>query len=764
MGASGSNLDGKVGLDIGDYKAKVNELNTQIRVVESGFRASAAALGDWSKDADGMQLRTQSLTKVIDLQRQKVENLTKVYEEVVEKEGAGSKSAQEYQIKINKATEELNKHEKELKDNNLALDEMKKGTHKAGDAVETMGKDVKSSGNRLVEFSQIVTGLNSLLELLRKGFQLVVNAARMVINELRGSVDLASDLGETISKTEVVFGDAAGQVLKFGDTSAKALGMTKNAALGAAATYGNLLRAMGFTADESANMSTELVQLAADLASFNNLDPEEVLTKLRAGLTGEAEPLKTLGVNLNQARIESKALEMGLIKQKEKLDAAAKAQAAYAIIMEDTALAQGDFARTSGGQANQQRILTAQWEDAKTKLGTGLLPLVTLGTTLLNNFLSSAGFTGGLEKFTGWLERLSGILSGLLNGDTSLEDFGDEITSFVEDLGAEMSGIGAVVLKGISKVLPQMLPIIGKLLTQMVGFMVKSMPTLTPQVVNILLMLVDLIIQNLPMFLDAALQMVIALANGLAQAAPTLIPQITGLIIQIVNILVSNAPLLSEAGIALLLAVVQGLITALPILIEAMPQIIGAIVNAILAILPQVMAMGIQLIQIFVQGITQSGPGILSALGRALAAALLGAGLIAAKFLTIGKNIVDSVWKGIQANASKFYNDVKNFFVGLVNKAKEALSINSPSKPFIEIGSSIVEGTGLGFKRQFKKFETSISQAMGNLPNLAFDGMSAGARFGMQTVSNSEAYAFYGPVIIQESAGSLGQAVKAKRF
>jgi hypothetical protein len=376
MGASGSNLDGKVGLDIGDYKAKVNELNTQIRVVESGFRASAAALGDWSKDADGMQLRTQALTKVIDLQRQKVENLTKVYAEVVEKEGAGSKSAQEYQIKINKATEELNKHEKELKDNNLALDEMKKGTRKAGDAVETMGKDVKRSGNRLVEFSQIVTGLNSLLELLRKGFQLVENVARKVVNELSGSVDLASNLGETINKTEVVFGEAADQVLKFGDTSARALGMTKNAALGAAATYGNLLRAMGFTADESANMSTSLVQLAADLASFNNMDPEEVLTKLRAGLTGEAEPLKTLGVNLNQTRIESKALEMGLIKQKGQLDAATKAQAAYAIIMEDTALAQGDFARTSDGLANQQRILAAQWENAKTKLGTGLLPLL----------------------------------------------------------------------------------------------------------------------------------------------------------------------------------------------------------------------------------------------------------------------------------------------------------------------------------------------------------------------------------------------------
>jgi hypothetical protein len=266
------------------------------------------------------------------------------------------------------------------------------------------------------------------------------------------------------------------------------------------------------------------------------------------------------------------------------------------------------------------------------------------------------------------------------------------------------------------------------------------------------------------MFLDAALQMVIALANGLAQAAPTMIPQITELIIQIVNILVSNAPLLIQAAVALLLALVQGLIAALPILIEAMPQIIGAIVNAIIAILPQLIAMGFQIVQMLVEGIRQSGPGILSALGMALAAALLGAGLIVAKFISIGKNVVDAVWKGIVGNKEIFFKRVSDFFAGLVKKAKDALGIKSPSKPFLEIGANLSDATRLGFMRQFKALERNVQQAMGGLPTFALDGMSAGGGFGMQTVSNSEAYAFYGPVIIQESAGSLGQAVKAKRF
>jgi len=120
---------------------------------------------------------------------------------------------------------------------------------------------------------------------------------------LASAVGPASDLAETVSKVGVVFGDWGEDMLHWGETSATALGMSTNAALGAAATYGNLFRAMGIGVEASYDMSTGLVELAADLASFNNMDPTMVLDKLRAGLSGETEPLKTLGVILNASTI-----------------------------------------------------------------------------------------------------------------------------------------------------------------------------------------------------------------------------------------------------------------------------------------------------------------------------------------------------------------------------------------------------------------------------------------------------------------------------
>ena len=114
------------------------------------------------------------------------------------------------------------------------------------------------------------------------------------------AINSASDMSETVSKSNVVFGDMATQVQTFANSASTNLGMSSQQALEAASTYGNLFVSMGTGSGQAADMSTVLVQLAADLASFNNLDPTEVLEKLRSGMVGETEPLRSLGVNITE--------------------------------------------------------------------------------------------------------------------------------------------------------------------------------------------------------------------------------------------------------------------------------------------------------------------------------------------------------------------------------------------------------------------------------------------------------------------------------
>jgi len=188
------------------------------------------------------------------------------------------------------------------------------------------------------------------------------------------AIGSAGDLNEQINKAGAVFGASGKDMVAWSKTLAESFGLSSEAALEASGTFGNMLVPMGFARKDAAKMSKQMVQLAGDLASFNNASPEETLDALRSGLAGESEPLRKFGIFLSDARLKQEALKQGLYSGKGALDAHAKAAATMAIVMRDSADAQGDFARTSDSAANQSRIMAAETENLSAELGQSLLP------------------------------------------------------------------------------------------------------------------------------------------------------------------------------------------------------------------------------------------------------------------------------------------------------------------------------------------------------------------------------------------------------
>ena len=244
-----------------------------------------------------------------------------------------------------------------------------------GDATTGIGKMAKSFAGLT---GQLEKGVGSALKNLIPSFKTMAIAGTAAAGAVAAAsfklVQQASNLEESQSKVNTVFGNSAFIIDNFAKTSAASFGITKQAALEASGTFGNLIQAFGIGEGQAANMSITLVQLAADLASFNNTPIEEAIMALRSGLSGEAEPLKRFGVAINDTRLKQEAFNMGLYDGKGALDITAKTQAAYALILKDTNLAQGDFSRTSEGFANQMRILQASLSDAATEVGLVLLP------------------------------------------------------------------------------------------------------------------------------------------------------------------------------------------------------------------------------------------------------------------------------------------------------------------------------------------------------------------------------------------------------
>jgi len=244
---------------------------------------------------------------------------------------------------------------------------------------------------------------------------------------LTKTIKAATDLNETVSKSRQVFGAASSEVEAFGESSAQSFGISKQASIEAAATFGNLFRTVKLLPAENARLSTSLVKLAADLASFNNVDPSEVLIALRSGLIGEAEPLRRFGVLLSETRVQQEALnETGKTNVKTLTDQE-KVLARYAIILRDTKTAQGDFARTSDGLANQQRILKANLADLAATAGRDFLPATIAVVGGLNDLLE----TGTLVSKTQDAIRQSIHDSGISMKDAlpALEAYRDGLAS-----------------------------------------------------------------------------------------------------------------------------------------------------------------------------------------------------------------------------------------------------------------------------------------------------------------------------------------------
>ena len=334
-------------------------------------------------------------------------------------------------------------------------------------------------------------GLSGLLDGFGKlglaglGISTAKAAFEGLASAVAGPINAASDLNESMSKVDVIFGQNAAAVREFAATSAQALGQSKGEALSALGGFGNLFKAMGLGGQETLGLSTKIVSLGSDLASFHNVMPTEALEKLRAGLVGESEPLRSLGININEAGVKAKAMELGLAGANGELTEAAKVQSRYALILEQSRDAQGDFSRTSTGLANAQRIISASFADIQAQIGTQLLPLVAPlvsafatqlpgALTTLQGVLSS--LQGPIQVVQGALEALFGLqntdslqlgLEKIFGADSPLVGGAmDAILGTVDGLRGAFETLGAVLGTVASVVTDTIAPALGEHFTE----------------------------------------------------------------------------------------------------------------------------------------------------------------------------------------------------------------------------------------------------------------------------------------------------------
>lgn len=320
-------------IELGKFKAEIKELIASLKKAEDTGKKGNDSLTAGYKKQEG----------IVNKLRYSIDNLTKMR----------NKSNDVGLINMyNKKIDEQNTKLKHLtstqqKQQNIA--------HKSTSTFNQLGSSVAALGATM----GIAFGVNQ------------------IISFASSSVKAASDLNEQLSKTQELFGSSTSKIVDWSKNTANSLGQSQTQALEGAANFAIFGRAAGLSGDKLVDFSTGFTALASDLASFNNTSPEEAMLAIGAALRGEAEPIRKYGILLDDATLRQEALTLGIIDNiKTALTPQQKVLAAQAAIYKQSSAAQGDFARTSDGLANQQRILSANFANLKTELGSGLLPVV----------------------------------------------------------------------------------------------------------------------------------------------------------------------------------------------------------------------------------------------------------------------------------------------------------------------------------------------------------------------------------------------------
>lgn len=267
------------------------------------------------------------------------------------------------------------------------------------------------------------TGLGSSIRQLVGGFSLLYVVNR-VAQFLGASLANFNEYVENVNLFRVSMGDLADEATAATAKMQELLGVDASAAMRNMGVIQNLVTSFGLAGDQAYVLSQNITQLGYDMASFFNLDIEDSFQKLQAAISGEIEPIRRLGVDISEARLQQELYQLGIDATVSSLNQADKAILRYIAIMEQTGNAQTDMARTLNSPANQIRILEQQVTLLARSIGSllipalnAILPPVIAVVQVLREAISSiAGFFGIEVEFADTTGSASSTLGGMSSG------------------------------------------------------------------------------------------------------------------------------------------------------------------------------------------------------------------------------------------------------------------------------------------------------------------------------------------------------------
>lgn len=300
----------------------------------------------------------------------------------------------------------------------------------------------------------------------------------------------------------------------------------------------------------------------------------------------------------------------------------------------------------------------------------------------------------------------------------SLQNMQYAFSGLKNNISGELLPTLTLIMDGVTKMLTgggdEVAAAVGDLVVSLSGQLTAQAPRMMSVALTFIAALVTGLLSALPDLAGTAIELVGALLLGIAEQLPGIIVAAATAVQGIADKLTApeSITLLVQAAVQILLALANGLVGALPELIDTIPIIITNLVDAVLASLPEIVEAGLQIIIALASGIITNSGHVLAVVPKLIVALVHAFGSYVSSVAGIGKAIIDGIRKGITEQWQRLKSDVSHLFTGLVDWIKKLLGIHSPSRVFADIGQNMAAGIGDGWASTIGDINRQIGESL----------------------------------------------------
>ena len=617
------------GLKIGvegekEFKSALYSINQSFKVLGSEMKLVESQFSKNDTSIQSLTARNQILNKEIDTQKSKIELLKNALNNSSQSFGENDRRTQEWQIKLNNATAELNSMEKELKDNQTTLDaagtemdDVSKSANKMGADIDDAGKKAEGSNGKFEKLGSALKGIGATMGAV------AVAAGAAAVALAKKVVSSYAEFEQLEGGVKTLFGTEASSVEAYAASVGKSVGEVEgkyNSLLAAQKQVfndaNNAYKTAGLSANEYMNTVTSF---SASLIASLDGDTEAAAKASNQAIIDMSDNANKMGTDMSLIQ----SAYQGFAKQN------------YTML-DNLKLGYG------GTKTEMERLLKDAEKISGVKYDISNLNDVYSAIHVIQTEMGITGTTAAEAEKTisGSFNAMKGAFQNLITGfgdaDADMkvlcQNMADSIKTVIDNIIPVLQQIVTALptvidslLGAIAQLLPTLVEAVTSLFSSLLETILELIPELIPTVVTALTTIIETLVENLPLLMEAIVVIFTSLIEGIGELLPTLIPSAVQAIITIVNGLIENLPMLLDAALQLIMGLTQGLITALPILIAALPEIINGIVTFLLNSIPEIIQAGIDLltsliaalpeiIVVIVEAIPQIIDGLITAL------------------------------------------------------------------------------------------------------------------------------------------------------